>query len=69
MFQIQVETVIELIVIGGSFPNNVKLSFYFPPPLPGIPGDIGPDGEKGPKGEKGIRGKKGNTGPFGSCPK
>ena len=57
------------IVIGGSFPNNVKLSFYFPPPLPGIPGDIGPDGEKGPKGEKGIRGKKGNTGPFGSCPK
>ena len=55
--------------IGGSFPGNVKLSFYFPPPLPGIPGEKGEQGEIGGMGQTGPEGKQGKNGPFGSCPK
>ena len=55
--------------IGGSFPNNIQLSLYFPPPLPGIPGKKGEQGEIGGVGQSGPEGKQGKEGPFGSCPK
>jgi len=57
------------IIIGGSFPSNIQLSFEFPPPLPGITGAEGEEGDKGPPGKKGETGKQGMPGPFGSCPK
>lgn len=55
--------------IGGSFPNNIQLSLYFPPPLPGTPGKKGEQGEIGGVGQSGSEGKQGKEGPFGSCPK
>lgn len=55
--------------IGGSFPDDIQLSFNFPPPLPGVPGEKGETGIIGEIGQKGKPGKQGNDGPFGTCPK
>lgn len=55
--------------IGGSFPDDIQLSFNFPPPLPGVPGEKGETGNSGEIGKKGKPGKQGNDGPFGTCPK
>lgn len=55
--------------IGGSFPDKIQLSFYFPPPLPGVPGEKGETGNIGETGKKGGTGKQGQDGPFGTCSK
>ena len=55
-------------IIGGSYPNNIELSFSFPPPKPGIPGEIGEKGDQGSQGNTGIQGIRGPNGPFGTCP-
>lgn len=50
------------ITVGGSYPNEIKFNFAFPPPRPGV---VGMRGDKGPKGPRGPKGPKGPRGPLG----
>ena len=50
------------IMIGGSYPRNIKMNFQFPKPLPGGIGEPGPKGNKGEKGKNGPQGERGLQG-------
>jgi len=53
--------------IGGSYPKDIQLNFYFPPPLPGNAGEKGEKGKKGRTGQKGTSGQRGVVGGNNYC--
>jgi len=53
--------------VGGSYPNDIKFNFAFPPPMPGVAGIRGDKGSKGPIGPKGQSGPRGSLGGNNYC--